>query len=103
MTMRVLLLSTVRRHRSLEAAPVRVTLLQEDPNDERRLQGWSMRDAQATEGSDTAAWIAARIVELYHAARRDLFPGEADTADAGPLVERHGLILGGGKRSNLYL
>ncbi len=24
-----------------------------------------MRDAQATEGSDTAVWIAARIVELY--------------------------------------
>ena len=45
-----------------------------------------MRDVRATEGSDTAVWIAARIVELYHTARRDLFPKEADTAAAGPLV-----------------
>jgi epoxyqueuosine reductase QueG len=45
-----------------------------------------MRDVRTTEGSDTAAWIAARIVELCHAARRELFPGEADTAAAGPLV-----------------
>ena len=45
-----------------------------------------MRDVRATGGSDTAAPIAARIVELYHTARRDLFPGEADTAAVGPLV-----------------
>ena len=45
-----------------------------------------MRDVRTTESSDTAAWMAARIVELDHTARRDLFPGEADTAAAGPLV-----------------
>jgi len=45
-----------------------------------------MRDVLTTEGSDTAVWIAARIVELYHTARRNLFPREADTAAAGPLV-----------------